>query len=160
MIKTFKQLEDTIRSMQAAVIDVESLNNGGCGVFAAIAAKRLHRLGVEAVVKVASYNAEYDRNLLLNALKDGATTKEDFSQRDVDFDHVWVEVKWKGEQWHFDSNNFHRAKNRCCLIGAPFFKGSLNPFLALSVARSRKWCSRFDRKNIPRMISSLNKIKV
>lgn len=155
-IKTLAQLKSVVEAMQYAVAGVEDLNSGGCGVFAAIACNRLRKLGLDPVVRVGDGGADPDA--LIEALDSGAKDLCDLNNNGIYFDHLIVEVKWRGRYYHFDSETFGLADDEKCGVydTTPLLDGYLTPEFVMKVARDTYgWNHWFDRSKIPAMIKNI-----
>lgn len=154
------EIENVLLEVQKVVAGVEKINNGGCGVFAALVAKRLHRMGYVARVRIGqmdSFWSSRNENCLINAKDNGAKSMYDFYHHGVSFDHLIVEILLEnGEVLHFDSDQLHPAKEKTVNYDAPILNGHLTPLEALRIAKEKQWNPLFNRKQIPAMIKALN----
>jgi hypothetical protein len=151
------KIEKLVCKIQEAVSDIRNINSGGCGVFAAMVAKRLNRLGIPAVVRVGAHDADTSNDRLKRALTyPDSISKEYLSNEGVEFYHLIVEFKHGGETYHLDSNQFHKATPITNNYGVRLYDGHLTPLQALQIARSKYWNYQFNRKQIPNMIRKLN----
>lgn len=147
-----------VYKIQNSVFDIKNLNRGGCGVFAALVAKRLNRLGIPAVVRIGNWDASDRPNILEQALTNSNPVNMDNLRNwKVGFDHLIVEFTHEGKTYHMDSDHFHEAKERTTNFDTPIYRGHLTPKQALVIARSKRWNWTFNRKQIPAMIRALNK---
>ena len=150
------EIKNVLLEVQKVVAGVEKINNGGCGVFAALVAKRLHRMGYVARVRIGQRWAS-SMNCLISAKSNGAKTMMDFYYHGISFDHLIVEVLLEnGEVLHFDSDQLHPAMAETVNFNAPIQNGFLTPLEALRLAREKNWNPSFNRKQIPAMIKAIN----
>ena len=156
------KITDLLIEIQNAVSHVEKINNGGCGVFAALVAARLKKAKIPARVKVGQMDSYFcsrtDKKALIKAKRNGASSASDFYDNDVRMDHLIVEVGKGKEKIHFDSQNLIPAAKKTVLFNATVLEGCLVPKQALVVANSRNWNPTFNRKQIPQLTKSINKV--
>lgn len=156
---TFDKLEQLVTNIQESIDWVSDLNCGGCGVFAALVAKRLNRIGIPAVVRVGAWSANQHPSAIRDTYHKNSRPKQaDFWMNCVSFDHLIVEIPFGGQIFHMDSECFHPAESVTRTCNAPLFPDPLDIHTALRIAKDKGWNHRFNRKQISSMIQSLNHV--
>jgi hypothetical protein len=139
-----KHLQEMGRLVEDSVYD---LNRGGCGLYAAIVALRLQRLGIQTVCKVeCPWGSEEDVGQLYRTLR-----PKNVRELPIKFWHVYVQFSYDGKAWGHDSratrpwSHFERDSN--------FHPGSLAPEEMLRLARPRTgWNKDFNRAQYGRVV--------
>jgi hypothetical protein len=154
-----KQFKRLIAEIQQSVEWVDDLNCGGCGVFAAIVAKRFNKIGIPAVVRIGAWNAPSNSNAVKDTYSQYSRPKQShFRSNGVSFDHLIVEIPFGGNIYHMDSICFHSAEPKTRTCSAPIYDGNLDVATALRIAKTKDWNRCFDRKQIPNLIKSVNDV--
>lgn len=156
-------IEELVNKIQGVVRNIPNINNGGCGVFAALVAKRLNKMGIPAVVRIGGYISEKKKHDLINGLNSntdiGISPIRKWHLDYIDMEHLIVEFQHGGKIYHLDSTTFHEQKERTTNFDCPLYHGHLNTLQALHIARRGSWNIRFNRKkHIPELIKRLNEV--
>lgn len=132
-----------------------SINFGGCAVYAAAVATRLQELGITAECVVPAdfagvHCVEQARNNLYADGNNGDTARE-WAEAGLNFHHVGVRFKLDG-QWFTHDTDSLLADDRCFGEGGEYaaMDDGLTPEEATRIADDpRGWNSTFDRGYIP-----------
>jgi hypothetical protein len=125
----------------------ESINAGGCCVYAAIIGAELEKRGIETRIIVAAYGAKNNIEEVKNKLKNPGNMQE-WEDNNVWFNHVGVEFKYNDIWYHYDSDGTHRK--RAMLKEFKIYPGRLAPAEAWTVACDENgWNDSFNRRQIP-----------
>lgn len=145
--------------------DIENLNYGGCGVFAAQVAAMLQYVdGVENVcVRVgATYGVGGNKNRVDDVLEQSNATRGEIgnilSQNGICNGHLAVQFDYRRVTYHFDSTGCYPARDVDVFSRGPghttfyLYKGALTPELAVDYADEvDQWNSSFSRRQIPKL---------
>lgn len=153
-------LKALVNNIQKSVNGVNNLNCGGCGVFAALVAKRLNKMGIPAVVRIGDYSADVNPKLLIDTIKSNNSFNTKILKRNgIKFDHFIVEITHNRRKYHLDSDFFHLANPITTNYNTQLYEGFLTPFQAMILAKDKyAWNRAFNRKQIPAMIKKLNEV--
>lgn len=145
-----------IQELQNATGNIHSINNGGCGVFAAAAAKRLNRMGFRAHVRVASFS-NFGLRLAKLVASGNITSKDDLMNNDIPCDHLVVEAIVNKKRIFFDSSSMSETFKPHLFLDCHLGAGKMDALSALRVARTpHGWNPRFNRKQIPAIFRQMN----
>lgn len=134
---------------------IRSLNGGGCAVYAAAVAKRLHALDVPVWGAVSMRAYDDPENVDLDAIRfnnrnnsNKLRTVWDWNEYGVGFHHVLVQFVHEGKIWTHDSNGTVpkpvKVENTC---GGIVVNGHLTVAELVSIAsRQAGWSSAFNRR--------------
>ena len=143
LIKSLNELGERINRWYPAV------NSGGCCVYAAEVGKELLRRGIETRIIVAAWGARSHLDKVRPKLNN-TNQKAEWNDKDVWFNHVGVEFKYKGKVYHYDSDGVHR-KSRS-LKSWTVYPGRLSVDEAKALADEPEgWNDCFERGKIPSM---------
>lgn len=152
-----QSLAETLRALGEEANELADgyLNCGGCCVFAAIVARKLHALGVDVRGRVADWgrgNVDKARR----KVRDPGNTR-DWNENGVGFNHVGLELRVNGERYLYDSDGLERVwPFRTLNLPAgdwPVIRGSLSVGELEALADGGCWNSMFDRELIPELES-------
>ncbi len=140
---------------------IKRINYGGCAVVAYAIATRI---GIKTKVKVSGYNANYYKTSLNKIEK---TFKEkydiddpnldDWDDRGVDFNHVFIEFKYEGKSYYWDSDGLTDANGWDC-EGEKVYNGDISMRTIRNLAgKSNGWNTRFNRNDIPKLFKIIDK---
>lgn len=136
------------------------MNHGGCGVWAAIAAKELLKRGIPVQIKVAGWRAEYTKTPL-NEIRPElrANTTRNWSIKGVGFGHVVLQLEIEGELYYVDSERIKLADGTVICGGEiPVYEGDIDAKdMAKLVSRQEGWNDRYDRKLTPAVRALIKK---
>ena len=157
-MKTTKtdKLIAAIQELQNATGNISYINNGGCGVFAAAAAKRLNRMGFRAYVRVASFT-NFGLRLARLVANGNITSKRDLTRNGISCDHLIVEAIVNKKSIFFDATNMSPVFNPRLFLDCRLGAGRMDALSALRVARTRYgWNPYFRRSQIPTLFRQMN----
>lgn len=131
--------------------EIPRLNHGGCCVFAALVAERLHAVGIPVWGVVSEHDAKADLNEV-RLTKKPQNTVASWNAAGVWFRHVLVQFALDGKVWTYDSEGLvegsPKVEDTC---GGKLYSGNLTVSELNELAKSRGWSSAFDRGEIPRL---------
>jgi len=150
------RIENCLRRISEVVNEeVESLNSGGCAVFAVELAKRLQAIGEAVNIRVYNYSpvdVEHVERTYFNDSK--PESSKEWCANNVHFVHVVVE--WGDRLWDSESevytSNGERWKGWYVLAEGNI---SMSAIEVLANHRSN-WNPTFDRKQIPRLLQIMD----
>lgn len=152
----FDKLIAAIQELQNATGNIERINNGGCGVFAGAAAKRLNRMGFRAYVRVASFG-DFGLRLARLVANNAIKSKDDLTDNDIYCDHLIVEAIVGKKRVFFDATNMSETFQRELFLHCRLGHGRMDALSALRVARTRRgWNTWFRRSQIPKLFRQMN----
>lgn len=126
----------------------ESLNCGGCAVYAALVAEELVKLGVNVRGITASYCMMPGTDIDKVRPKIAKGNPQEWGDNGVYFGHVGLEFEHNGKLRHYDSNGV-KAKGRR-LMELPIYNGRLTPKELKTIAGTDEgWNRSFNRRHIP-----------
>lgn len=148
---------DKLNELGDAVMDdVDNLNSGGCGIFAAMVAKSLIDKGIPTSL-FSCWDEIWDGqggNIdLARPLVKDVGEYQDWRENGIRNAHVGVEFEFDGKLYHYDSSEgVHEARNWLSRESWIVNDGryTLAEMEALN-ERPHNWNSRFDRKQIPKI---------
>lgn len=135
---------------------IDSLNSGGCCVFASLVANRLSAAGIPVRGIVAMRRHRYDvepeevdideaRKNVSNVAYD-----EEWEDNNVHFSHVGLEFELEGKLYHYDSHGVKEAGRT--LDNMPIVRGRLYPEELEALASvPTNWNYWFNRNQIPKL---------
>lgn len=137
---------------------IDYLNWGGCGVFAALVGRKLQDAGIPVGVVCGSWrHAERPGNVA--RARSNVSNKwdaEEWNENGVYFGHVGLEVEIDGKLYHYDSNGVKPAGK--LLDGLPIADGRVTiEEMELLAGESLNWNSEFPREQIPRLTEIVEK---
>jgi hypothetical protein len=130
----------------------ESVNWGGCGVFAAKIASRLEKHAEKVRIRVGNDKHEYHKGQDVAAVRPKlqSNTVYQWNKHDIHFAHVIVEFKYKGKKYHYDTFGAKPAKEVTFMGEYPLVAGGLtHQEMAELTATGRGWNPLFNRNIIP-----------
>ena len=130
------------------------INWGGCGVFAALVAKRLKK---HFDVKIRVGN-DITPEVAIDDIRTRveSNTVDEWNCEDMWFSHVVIEFQWKGKTYHYDTTGLHEASDTTYMGGYPIVEGHLTVREMTELARSKGWNTSFDRDSIPEIRKTIN----
>lgn len=141
-------------------------NHGGCCVIAVEIAKHLRTVyptKIRVSTDLTGYDelADTDISEVADNMCDHADCDE-WNDNGIYFGHVVVEFKYRGRNYHMDTNGVKRAKDVDPSFGWIFYPGEfpLKPAQTLANNTDHTWNSMFNRKQIPslrKMVSTFFK---
>jgi len=135
----------------------ESINCGGCCVYASIVAACLAKRGIFAQGIVSSYTVAAEPEANIDAIRQRLPfvgRKDLWNEKGVYFTHVGIELRADSHDWHYDTNGIFQANG--LLDKMPIYPGRLNLNEMKSLAdEADGWNTTFDRKHIPAIAATV-----
>ena len=139
---------------------IDSINSGGCCVFAALVAKHLSKY-VPVQIRVASSWSEslVALGVVRKKVPDPYNIHH-WTDNGVGFSHVFIEFRHKGKSYIYDSNGVQEKTEPCDpTFGYPTFPGSLTLAEATKFAMNKNsgWNKMFNRRQIKKLEKIVDK---
>lgn len=127
----------------------ESINCGGCCVYAVIVAEELQMRGVETRIIVGAYSAKNNIERVKQRISN-IGSKAEWCENGVWFNHVGVEFKYRGRWYHYDTDGANRRQKH--FKQYEIYPGRLTVAEAKAVADEEAgWNESFNRDRIPQL---------
>lgn len=150
-----------LSAVQAAAANVEDLNCGGCGLFAAAVGKQIEKLGVKVKVRIGHWPFVVKTDAIPRGRKNNSKTLDEWNDSGLNIGHAFLEFEHEGEKYHFDSGGVTKANESNCptLKSMVPYPDSLNlRELALTVRQQDGWNTSFNRKEFPALSKEIKTI--
>jgi len=155
---TRKELSETLNKLGRRIKRwYPYINNGGCCVYASIVGSELQRRGIDTRIIVGAWNGneKIDINEARSNLQ-RPERMEEWNENNVFFNHVGVEIKFKGAIYHHDANGVTKKKKS--LDNFRIYQGRLSVAEAKALAANPEgWNDSFDRRSIPKLKQHISK---
>lgn len=134
----------------------QSINAGGCGVFASLVGNRLSKVA-KVKIRVTDMFME-DKKLIPSARKNiKKNTLYEWNMNGVSFGHIIVEFLYKKKTYYVDATGVHQVASRCC-FGWPMYTDPLTLKEVDELSGVAKgWNQSFDRRAVPAIKRKVDK---